>query len=61
VGAASFGLMTFLFRAVCGNHIVWGAEDVKALKIRHNGLAPERFVEQARPGMTKISQAASRS
>jgi hypothetical protein len=25
VGSATFGLTTFLFRAVCGNHLIWGA------------------------------------
>lgn len=39
VGAASFGVMSFLYRHVCGNHIVWGAKDVKELRIRHVGQA----------------------
>jgi hypothetical protein len=37
VGAASFGVMAFFYRHVCGNHIVWGAKDVKELRIRHVG------------------------
>lgn len=43
VGSATFGLMTFLYRYVCDNRIIWGATDVKELKIRHTGGAPERF------------------
>ena len=43
VGAATFGLTTFLYRYVCDNRIVWGASDVKELRIRHTGGAPERF------------------
>lgn len=43
VGSATFGLMTFLYRYVCDNRIIWGASDVKELKIRHTGGAPERF------------------
>jgi hypothetical protein len=39
VGAASFGIMTFLYEYVCGNHIVWGASDVKEVRIRHVGKA----------------------
>jgi hypothetical protein len=39
VGAASFGMMTFLYRYVCGNHIVWGAENVREVRIRHVGAA----------------------
>ena len=39
VGAASFGLMTFLYDAICGNHIVWGAKGVQELRVRHVGEA----------------------
>lgn len=39
VGAASFGLMTFLYEYICGNHIVWGASEVKEIRIRHIGKA----------------------
>jgi len=37
VGDKSLGLMTFAFDYVCGNHIVWGAKDVKKLSLRHVG------------------------
>ena len=37
VGASSFGLMTFLYDAICGNHIVWGAKGVQELRVRHVG------------------------
>lgn len=37
VGAAAFKLKTFLFREVCGNHIIWGARDVKDVRIPHVG------------------------
>lgn len=43
VGSATFGLTTFLYRYVCDNRIIWGATDVKELRIRHTGGAPERF------------------
>jgi hypothetical protein len=43
VGAATFGLTTFLYRYVCDNRIIWGATDVHELRIRHTGGAPERF------------------
>ena len=42
VGAKSFGIMTFLYEYVCGNHMVWGAKDVKELRIRHIGDADTR-------------------
>jgi len=37
VGDRAFALTTFLYNAVCGNHIVWGAEDVRELRIVHLG------------------------
>ena len=43
VGSAVFGLTTFLYRTVCDNRIIWGATDVKELRIRHTGGAPDRF------------------
>jgi hypothetical protein len=43
VGAGSFGICTFLYRYVCDNRIIWGATNVKELRIRHTGGAPERF------------------
>lgn len=37
VGAASLKVTRFLLDNVCGNHIVWGAEDVLTVKVRHTG------------------------
>ena len=48
-GARSFGLTTFLFNAVCGNHIVWGAQDVSKILIRHTQNGPARFDTEAVP------------
>lgn len=42
VGDSSFKLTTFLYRAVCGNHIVWDAQGIKEIKIRHIGDANAR-------------------
>src|SRR6267378_7474602 len=42
VGAAAFGICTFLYEYVCGNHRVWGARDVSELRIRHTGAADDR-------------------
>ena len=43
VGSATFGLTTFLYRYVCDNRIIWGATDIREVRIRHTGGAPERF------------------
>lgn len=42
VGSASFGIATFLYEYVCGNHMVWGASNLKELRIRHVGDADSR-------------------
>lgn len=39
VGGGACKLTTFLYDAVCGNHIVWGAQDVQNLSVRHVGKA----------------------
>lgn len=33
----SFGFQSFLYRYICGNHIVWGAQEVKSLRMIHLG------------------------
>lgn len=49
VGAKTLGITTFMFNEVCGNHIIWGAQDVNTLLIRHSGGAPNRFDREATP------------
>lgn len=49
VGSRSFGLTTFMFNVVCGNHIVWGAQDIRELRIRHTANGPYRFDSEAAP------------
>lgn len=39
VGASSLRVTTFLYRLVCGNHIVWDTKDVREVAIRHVGAA----------------------
>lgn len=53
-GSATFGLTTFLYNYVCGNHIVWGAEEVSELKIIHRNHAPDRFYSQALPVLNRF-------
>jgi hypothetical protein len=43
VGAGALRLTTFMYRHVCGNHIVWGASNVTETKIVHRGRAGDRF------------------
>lgn len=43
VGASALKMTKFLFRELCGNHIIWGASQVVDLKIRHVGNARGRW------------------
>jgi len=53
-GAASFGPTTFLYNYVCGNHIVWGAEEVNELRIIHRNHAINRFYSRALPVLNRF-------
>lgn len=43
VGASKLRLTRFLYREMCGNHIIWGASDVIELSARHVGNVRERL------------------
>ena len=55
VGAAAFKITKFLYRYVCGNHIVWDASDVEELRIVHRGSANERYGQTMRLELRKYA------
>ncbi|CAG1021096.1 hypothetical protein DOJK_00776 [Patescibacteria group bacterium] len=59
VGKSSFGLTTFLYRYVCGNHIVWGAQEVKEIRIRHSLNAPSKAFSEIIPALRKYVESSS--
>lgn len=59
-GAKSFGMMTFLFNEVCGNHIIWGAKDINKLVIRHSSGGPYRFDSQAAPALRAYAESSAK-
>lgn len=59
VGAASFGIMSFLYEYVCGNHIVWGASGVQELRIRHVGNADDRAFSELRGELRRYSDSSA--
>jgi hypothetical protein len=61
VGARTFGLTTFLFNECCGNHIVWGASEIKQLTIRHTQNGPYRFDSEAAPVLMAYAQSSART
>jgi len=56
VGKCTFGLMTFLYRYICDNRIIWGAQDVKELKIRHTSGGPSRFIAEGEKALRAYSE-----
>lgn len=42
VGAAALKLTGFCYREMCGNHIIWGAQNVVDLSVRHIGNIQEK-------------------
>lgn len=39
VGSASFHIASFNYAFICGNHMIWGARNLREVKIRHIGKA----------------------
>lgn len=57
VGHHTFGFMTFLYDFVCDNRTVWGAREVKELRLKHTKNAPDRFVREVRPMLRDYAEA----
>lgn len=57
VGASSLRVTTFLYRGVCGNHIVWDAEGVRTVAIRHVGKACEKAFSEFTVQLREYSDA----
>jgi hypothetical protein len=55
VGAKALAVWTFFYRYICGNHIVWGAENVSRLRIRHVGQADTRFRRELVAELTRYA------
>ena len=45
VGAKTLGFQRFMYRYICGNHMVWGAQDVVMRKRRHRGGSVYEMLE----------------
>jgi len=56
-GARTFGLATFLFNECCGNHIIYGMQQVSQLLIRHTAGGPTRFDVEAMPTLREYLNA----
>lgn len=61
VGAATFGIASFLFDYVCCNRIVWGAQEFKQVTIRHTSSAPDKWIEEMRPALLSYTNSSTLS
>jgi Domain of unknown function (DUF932) len=61
VGAATFGVASFLFDFVCCNRMIWGAAEFNEIRIRHTVSAPDRFLEEITPALKRYSESSTAS
>jgi hypothetical protein len=59
VGSSTFGISTFLFDYVCCNRIVWGAQEVKEITIRHTAGAPDKYIQELAPALERYAAGSS--
>jgi len=59
VGDGTLYLGFFLFDYACGNRIVWGAQDLQEIRIRHTKGAPDRWLEELQPALAVYSNSAA--
>lgn len=58
VGGGTLRLDYMLFDYVCSNRIIWGAQHLSSLKIRHSSGAPQRFMYEAMPAIEQFTRSA---
>lgn len=56
VRSKSFGMTTFLYDYVCGNHIVWNAEQISTYRKIHTKTAPELVFNEMLPVLNAYAQ-----
>jgi len=61
VGSSTLGISTFLFDYVCCNRIVWGANNVSEIKIRHTGGATDRWLQEVVPAIETYANGSASS
>lgn len=45
VGAAALRVLAFYFRAICGNHIIWGAEEIAEVRLIHRSGIRQNWLD----------------
>jgi hypothetical protein len=60
VGDRKLGFIVFYFDFMCGNHIIWDAENVEEFAMIHRASAPDRFAEEVAPALERYAQQSDR-
>jgi len=55
VGSATLRVQTFLFDAMCCNHIIWDVQGMQEIAIRHTASAPDRYLEEVMPALVQYA------
>lgn len=61
VGAGKVEITGFINDYTCCNRIVWGAEDVVKIEIRHTSGGPARWLAEAAPALKRYSEASTKT
>lgn len=61
VGGKTVGCATFLFRYMCGNHIIWNVSEHVRKAVRHTVSAPDRWKEELLPAIKSYMAGSARS
>lgn len=60
VGQSAFKLITFYYRYVCGNHIVWGASNVQQIRIIHKGQPATNWHNTLKVELTRYAKSSAK-
>lgn len=55
MGSRSLKLAAFYLRGICMNRTLWGVENFEEITIRHTRMAPDRWLQQARPALQRFA------
>ena len=59
VGDSAYKVWLFLYEKVCGNHIVWNAQNVREISIAHKGAALERIADNLAKGLGEYASSSA--
>jgi hypothetical protein len=61
VGSGTLSVRFFAYDGICGNRIIWGAQELGRLDIRHTASAPDKFLGQLQPMLESYVESSTAS